>query len=289
MEYPKNRPCRCGSGKSYETCHMDFDLKLALLRRRGFEVPPKRLIKTPAQIAGIRRSAALNVAVLDYVAQNIGPGVTTAQIDRWVHDFTLAHGGIPAPLNYEGFPASVCTSVNQVVCHGIPSPREVLKEGDIINVDCSTNLDGFYSDSSRMFCIGNVDTERKALVNNTKKAVELGLAQVLPWQPIGNVGHAIHSFAHTFGYRVVREIGGHGIGLEFHEDPYVSFVSRPGTGMIMVPGMMFTIEPMLNLGTHRIKLDKRNGWTVRTADGSPSAQWELQVLVTETGHEVISW
>lgn len=289
MEHPKNRPCWCGSGKPYEACHMDFDLKLALLRRKGYEVPPKRLIKTPEQIQGIRRSAALNVAVLDYVAANIGPGVTTGQIDRWVHDFTVEHGGIPAPLHYEGFPSSVCTSVNQVVCHGIPSHREVLREGDIINVDCSTILNGYYSDSSRTFCIGTVSPAWQALVNNTKQAVELGLAQVQPWKPIGNVGHAIHLFARSCGYRVVREIGGHGVGLEFHEDPYVSFVAKAGTGMIMAPGMMFTIEPMLNLGTHRIKLDRRNGWTVRTADGKPSAQWEIQVLVTDTGHEVISW
>lgn len=288
MESPKTRPCWCGSGKSYENCHMEFDLKLAMLRRKGCEVPSRKLIKTPAQVEGIRRSAALNMAVLDFVEENICAGVSTGQIDQWVHDFTVEHGGIPAPLNYEGFPASVCTSVNNVVCHGIPSRREVLQEGDIINVDCSTILDGYYSDSSRMFVIGQTNPVWQALVDDTKKAVELGLAQVQPWKPIGNVGYAINLYARSCGYQVVRQIGGHGVGLEFHEDPYVSFVSKAGTGMIMAPGMMFTIEPMINLGTHRITVDQRNGWTVRTADGLPSAQWEVQVLVTETGYEIIS-
>lgn len=289
MEYPRLRQCWCGSGKTYEDCHMEFDFRLASLRRKGATVPPRALIKTPEQIAAIRKSAELNVAVLDAVAERIAPGVRTGEIDEWVHDFTVAHGGIPAPLHYEGFPASVCTSANDVVCHGIPSHREVLKDGDIVNVDVSTILDGFYSDSSRMFCIGEVEEKKRRLVEDVRQAVYLGLEQVKPWQPIGNVGQAIHDFARSRGYSVVREIGGHGVGLEFHEDPYVSFVARAGTGMIMVPGMMFTIEPMINLGTHRITLDRRNGWTVRTADGKPSAQWEIQVLVTESGAEVLAW
>ncbi len=289
METPKNRPCWCGSGKAYALCHMELDFKLAMLRRKGQRTPPRELLKTPAQIEGIRRSAALNMAVLDYVAANIGPGITTGQIDQWVHDFTVDHGGIPAPLNYQGFPASVCTSVNQVVCHGIPSHRQVLQEGDIINVDCSTIFNGYFSDSSRMFCIGRVNDTWRALVDNTKKAVEQGLAQVQPWKHLGDVGDAVNRFARARGYSVVREIGGHGIGLKFHEEPYVSFVSQAGTGMVLAPGLVFTIEPMINLGTHRITVDRRNGWTVRTADGKPSAQWEIQVLVTEHGHEVLCW
>ena len=288
MQDIHQRRCWCSSGKLYQQCHIDFDLKLAALRRKGFEVPLKGMIKNQAQIEGIKKSAALNMAVLDYVAERIGPGVTTSQIDQWVHDFTLSRGGIPAPLHYEGFPRSCCTSVNEVVCHGIPSDNQVLKDGDIINVDVSTVLDGYYSDCSRMFCIGNVRKTWLDLVETTKECMELGLAQVKPWQPLGNVGQAISDHARSKGYHVVRQIGGHGIGLSFHEDPFVSHVAKAGTGVIMAPGMMFTIEPMVNLGTGRIILDRRDGWTIRTADRKPSAQWEIQVLVTETGAEVIA-
>lgn len=289
MHETHQRRCWCCSGKPYADCHIDFDLKLAALRRKGYQVPLKGMLKNQVMIDGIKKSAALNVAVLDYVAQHIGPGITTGQIDQWVHDFTLEHGGIPAPLNYEGFPCSCCTSVNEVVCHGIPSHQQVLKEGDIINVDVSTILDGYYSDSSRMFCIGRVNPRWLDLVETAKKCMELGLAEVKPWQPMGNIGHAINEYARSKGYRVVREIGGHGIGLSFHEDPFVSHVAKAGSGIILAPGMMFTIEPMVNLGHSRIVMDHRDGWTIRTADGKPSAQWEIQVLVTETGAEVIAW
>ena len=289
MQILAKRLCWCGSGLHYEQCHREFDQKLDDFRKKGYLVPPRAIIKNQAQIEGIKKSAAINVAVLDYVAQQIGPGITTAQIDRWVHDFTLEHGAIPAPLNYNGFPASVCTSVNNVICHGIPSENQVLQEGDIVNVDVSTILNGYYSDSSRMFCIGKVDTKVKALVDATKTCMELGLEQVKPWQPIGNIGQVINDYARKQGYRVVREIGGHGIGLDFHEDPFVCHVAKAGTGMLMVPGMCFTIEPMVNMGTHRFTVDRRDGWTVRTADGKPSAQWEIQVLVTETGYENNAW
>lgn len=289
MQQIAKRLCWCGSGLHYAQCHREFDEKLQHFQAQGYLVPPKALIKNQEQIAGIRKSAALNVAVLDYVAEHIGPGVTTREIDRWVYRYTVDHGGIPAPLHYEGFPASVCTSVNQVVCHGIPNPHQVLQDGDIINVDVSTIVDGYYSDSSRMFCIGAVTPRRKDLVETTKAAMDLGLAAVKPWEPIGNVGHAINRFVRSKGYRVVREIGGHGIGLEFHEDPFVCHVAKAGTGMLMVPGMCFTIEPMVNMGTARVTVDRRDGWTVRTADGKPSAQWEIQVLVTETGWERIAW
>ena len=198
-------------------------------------------------------------------------------------------GGIPAPLNYGGFPKSVCTSINDVVCHGIPSEHEVLKDGDIINVDVSTILDGYYSDSSRMFCIGNVSEENKKLVEVTKKAVELGLEQVKPWGFLGDMGQAVGDYIKENGYSVVEDIGGHGVGLEFHEDPFVAYTTKRGTDMLLVPGLMFTIEPMVNMGTKEHFTEESNGWVVRTKDGKPSAQWEIQVLVTETGHEVISW
>ena len=171
----RNDECWCGSGKKYKKCHLDFDERLEELAETGEEVPPRDLLKTPAEIEGIKRSAEVNVGVLDYVAERITPGITTEQIDQWVHDYTVEHGAIPAPLDYEGFPKSVCTSVNEVVCHGIPSPDEVLREGDIVNIDCSTIKDGFFSDSSRMFCIGEVSPEAADLVRVTKEAVQVGL------------------------------------------------------------------------------------------------------------------
>ncbi len=197
--------------------------------------------------------------------------------------------GIPAPLNYEGFPNSVCTSVNEQVCHGIPSADVVLKEGDIVNVDASTYYHGYYSDSSRMYCIGKVSAEKQKLVDVTKECVKLGLEQVKPWGFLGDMAEAVQKHAEANGYRIVREIGGHGIGVEFHEDPWVGYIGRRGTEMLLVPGMVFTIEPMINMGCQEIYIDDGNGWTAYTEDGKPSAQWEIQVLVTETGNEVLCW
>ncbi len=285
----KKDPCWCGSGKEYEQCHMEFDRKLSRARFMGHEIPSHKIIKTPAQIEKIRESGKLNAAVLDYVAERIEAGVTTEEIDRWVYDFTTKNGGIPAPLNFEGFPKSVCTSIDSQVCHGIPSENVTLKDGDIINVDVSTILDGYFSDSSRMFLIGNVSPEKERLVRVTKEAVEEGLKQVRPWGYLGDMGQAVHDYVKKHGYTVVEEVGGHGIGLEFHEDPFVSYVSKKGTEMVMAPGMIFTIEPMVNMGTSEIYVDDSNGWTIYTEDGLPSAQWEIMVLVTEEGHEVLAW
>ncbi|MEG0460217.1 methionyl aminopeptidase [Gordonibacter sp.] len=285
----RNDGCWCGSGKKYKKCHLSFDERLQALADQGLEVPSRSLLKSAADIEGIKRSAAVNVGALDYVAERIGPDTTTGEIDRWVHDYTVERGAIPAPLDYEGFPKSVCTSVNEVVCHGIPSDDEVLCEGDIVNVDCSTILDGYYSDSSRMFCIGEVDAERERLVQVTKESVEAGLAQVKPWGFVGDVGQAAREVAERAGYSVVREFGGHGIGLDFHEDPFVSFAANAGEGMVLVPGLVFTIEPMVNAGQPDIDMSDSNGWTVRTADGSLTAQWEIQVAVTEDGCEVLCW
>lgn len=188
----RNDPCWCGSGKKYKTCHSEFDNKCSLYRMKGHTVPSRSLIKTPEQIEKIRESAAINIAVLDYVAAHIGIGTTTEEIDKWVYEETTRRGAIPAPLNFQGFPKSVCTSVNEEVCHGIPSPDVVLKDGDIINVDVSTNYHDYYSDSSRMFCIGSVSPEKQKLVDVTKEAVELGLAQVKPWGFLGDIGQVIN-------------------------------------------------------------------------------------------------
>lgn len=285
----RNDMCWCKSGKKYKYCHENFDSKIDHFRRLGAEVPTHNMIKTPKQIAKIKESAKINIEILDYVAAHIKAGITTEEIDQWVYDITTKHGAIPAPLNYEGFPKSVCTSINEEVCHGIPSPDVVLQDGDIINVDASTILDGYFSDSSRMFCIGNVSPEKQRLVDIAKESLQVGLKEVKPWGYLGDMGQAINDFAMENGYSVVREIGGHGVGIEFHEDPWVSYVSHRGTEMIMAPGMMFTIEPMINMGKAPIYTDKDNGWTVRTKDGLPSAQWEIQILITNDGYEIISY
>ena len=285
----RNDPCWCGSGRKYKQCHCSFDDKLEALKRQGHIVPFRSMIKTPEQIEKIKESAKINIAVLDYVEAHIKAGVTTEEIDKWVHDETIKRGGIPAPLNYEGYPKSVCTSINHVVCHGIPSSEVVLKEGDIVNVDVSTEYKGYFSDSSRMFCIGEVSAEKKRLVEKARECIKVGLEQVKPWGFLGDMGQAINDFAKENGYSIVREIGGHAIGLEFHEDPWVSYVSRRGEEMVMAPGMMFTIEPMVNMGSEEIYVDDSDGWTVYTEDGLPSAQWAIQVLVTENGYEVIAY
>lgn len=285
----RNEPCWCGSGKKYKKCHADFDEKREALAAAGHIVPPNELIKLPHQIEGIRKSAKVNIAVLDYVAAHIRAGISTAEIDRWVHEETLRMGGVPAPLGFEGFPKSVCTSVNNQVCHGIPSEDMILQDGDIINVDVSTIVDGYYSDSSRMFCIGTVLPEWEKLVRVAKECVEKGLEQVKPWGFLGDIGQAVNDHAKANGYSVVREIGGHGVGLAFHEDPWVSYTSQAGTGMVLAPGLMFTIEPMVNMGSAKIFQDSDNGWTIYTDDELPSAQWEIQVLVTEDGYEVIAY
>lgn len=288
-ELGRNDPCWCGSGKKYKKCHADFDEKLESFAVSGHAIPTHQMIKTEEQIEAIRKSAKINIAVLDYVAEHIRAGISTAEIDRWVHEETVRMGGIPAPLGFEGFPKSVCTSVNNEVCHGIPSENMILQDGDIINVDVSTILDGFYSDSSRMFCIGNPLPEWERLVRVAKECMEKGLEQVKPWGFLGDVGQAINDHAQKNGYSVVREIGGHGVGLAFHEDPWVSHVAKAGTGVVLAPGMMFTIEPMVNMGAADIFQDSESGWTIYTQDNLPSAQWEIQVLVTEDGYEVISY
>lgn len=233
-----------------------LDIKLWTLASKGQIVPDRSLLKTPEQIEMIKKSAALNTAVLDHVAAHIHAGMSTAEIDKLVYDFTTEHGGIPAPLNYEGFPKSVCTSINNVICHGIPSEHEILIDGDIINVDVSTILNGYFSDASRMFTIGEVSPEAERIVRVTKECVELGLKAAKPWGHLGDIAYAINSHAQENGYSVVEEIGGHGIGLEFHEEPFVSYVTPKGSEMVLVPGMMFTIEPMINQGSPEFYVDE---------------------------------
>ena len=266
----------------------ELDKKILYMQDHGHLVPTRELIKTPEQIEGIRRSGVVNTGVLDLVAQEIKEGMSTAAIDKLVYEYTMDHGAIPAPVNYEGFPKSVCTSINEVVCHGIPSEHEILRDGDIINVDVSTILDGYYSDASRMFMIGNVSPEKRRLVEVTKECLEIGREAAKPFGFVGDIGHAIQKHAEKNGYSVVRDLCGHGVGLAFHEEPEVCHFGRKGTGMLLVPGMVFTIEPMINMGTWHVFIDEADGWTVVTEDELPSAQWEHTFVMTETGLEVLT-
>ena len=267
----------------------ELDKKVLYFQNKGHLVPSRKLIKTPEQIEGIRRSGLINTAVLDLVASEIKAGMSTAEIDKMVYDFTVSHGAIPAPLNYEGFPKSVCTSINEVVCHGIPSEDEILEEGDIINVDVSTILDGYYSDASRMFIIGKTSPEKEKLVRVAKECLEIGMQAATPFGFVGDIGNAIEKHAKKNGFSVVRDLCGHGVGLEFHEEPDVEHFGRKGTGMLLVPGMVFTIEPMINMGTYKVFVDEDDDWTVVTEDELPSAQWEHTFLMTENGLEILTY
>lgn len=289
MKLGKNEPCWCGSGEKYKRCHLDFDEKLEELHLQGIPVPPHSMIKNKKQIDGIRESGVINTALLDEVAKSIHEGITTEEIDDLVYDFTMSHGAVPATLGYEGFPKSCCTSVNNEICHGIPSDKVILREGDIVNVDVTTIYRGYFADASRMFCIGQLSPDAEKIVRVARECLEAGIAAVRPWGRLGDIGAAIQAVAQREGCSIVRDIGGHGVGLEMHEDPYVCHVGHAGTGMVLAPGMVFTVEPMVNLGTDKFFIDKGNGWTVYTKDGKLSAQWEHTLAVTETGIEILTY
>lgn len=258
-------------------------------KKKGILVPTEKMIKTKEQIEGIKKAGVINTAILDMVGEKIHAGMSTDEINTLVHNFTILHGAIPAPLNYEGFPKSVCVSVNDAVCHGIPSKKEILKNGDIVNVDVTTILDGYYADASRMYIIGEASDKAKKLVSVAKECLEKAISIIKPWETrLGDLGEVIVKHAKENGYTIVREIGGHGVGLAMHEDPYVSHVGVKGTGMLIVPGMVFTIEPMVNQGGRSIYQDSRNGWTIYTMDGKLSAQWEHTILITEDGVEILT-
>lgn len=288
MTTNRNDKCWCGSGLKYKKCHMDFDEKYNEMAAKGHIMPPKSLIKNKEQIEAIKESGKINTGVLDEVAKHIKAGMSTADIDKIVYDYTIDHGATPAPLGYGGFPKSVCTSINSEVCHGIPDENIILKEGDIVNVDVSTIKDGYFSDASRMFKIGKVSEAADKITDVAKECLEAGIKAVKPWGHLGDIGAAVQEVAEKNGYSVVRAFGGHGIGLEFHEDPFVAHVGKKGQGMVLVPGMIFTIEPMINEGEYDVYVDDVNEWTVYTADDSLSAQWEHQILVTEDGIEIIT-
>lgn len=250
-------------------------------------------IKTPEEILLMRAACRVTADILRDVEAILRPGVTTEQINSFVHHRITAAGGYPSTLNYRGFPKSCCTSVNDVICHGIPSPLEVLKSGDIINVDVTTYLNGFHGDASKTYFVGGraaASSEAVKLVDTTAAALAEGISVVRPGTHVGDIGAAIQSFIRKdpSGYGIVKEYTGHGVGRDFHEAPQVMHVGRVGTGEKLLPGMTFTIEPMINEGTARTSLSKVDGWTVRTADGKLSAQFEHTVLVTPTGVEILT-
>ena len=282
------KKCWCKSGKSYDECHKQLDDKLKKLSEKGEKIPSHKMIRNEKQIEGIRKASEINTKILDKVAENIRVGMTTEDIDKIVYDETIRLGAIPACLGFEGFPKSVCTSVNDVVCHGIPSEKVVLKDGDIVNVDCTTIVDGYFGDASRMFEIGNVSEQAHNLVKVTKEALDLAVEKIKPFSHLGDIGYYISKYVEERGYSVVREFGGHGVGLKMHDDPFVAHYGEKGKGLVLVPGMTFTIEPMINEGEPNICIDDEDGWTIYTWDGSLSAQWEYTLLMTEHGLEILS-
>lgn len=254
---------------------------------RGNSLPAGVTVKTPEEVEKMRVAGRLAAEVLDMIAPYVQPGVTTGELDQRCHDYIVnEQQAVPAPLNYRGFPRSICTSVNHVVCHGIPGPKQ-LKSGDIINIDITVIKDGWHGDNSRMFYVGEPTIKGRRICEVAKEAMRRGIAQVRPGATLGDIGHAIQSYAEGQRCSVVREYCGHGIGLGFHEEPQVLHYGRPGTGLVLEPGMTFTIEPMINLGKRQTKL-LPDGWTVLTKDRSLSAQWEHTILVTDDGHEILT-
>jgi methionyl aminopeptidase len=244
-------------------------------------------IKSPSEIEKMRVAGRLAAEVLEMIEPHVVPGVSTNELDRICHDYIVEQQmAIPAPLNYRGFPKSICTSINHVVCHGIPSEKK-LKEGDIVNIDITVIKDDYHGDTSKMFCVGKVSQHAKRLISITQQALYIGTEQVKPGATLGDIGHAIQKFAESNHYSVVREFCGHGIGKNFHEEPQVLHYGKQGEGIALEPGMIFTIEPMLNQGKRNVKV-LSDGWTAVTKDRSLSAQWEHTILVTDQGHEVLT-
>lgn len=286
-----NDPCWCGSGKKFKKCHKngnaESDSMLSEYIKQGFSIPSAKLIKSKEKIEMIRESGKITSGILDMLTDRVKEGVSTLEIDEWVASYTKKHGGIAAPLNYNGFPKHCCTSINNVICHGIPTKSDILKNGDIINIDITTILNGYFADSSRMYSVGDVSAEAQTLIDVAKECMIIGMEEVKPFERLYNIGDKIELHANKHGYSVVRDLCGHGIGEAFHEDPEIVHYTMRGKGMIMLPGMVFTIEPMLNIGTHKCKyLD--DGWTVLTQDGKLSAQWEHTIYVTDNGYEILT-
>ncbi len=282
----RNDPCPCGSGLKYKKCCLDKGhsgfLRLKEKYLQDYKIP----LKEKEDIEAIRMAGRLALDTLRLVEEHIRPGIITDEINTLVHDFTIKHGAIPAPLNYRGFPKSVCVSVNEVICHGIPGDR-VLKEGDIVNVDVTPILNGYYADTSKTYFVGKPGADAHKLVKVTRECLKAGMDMVHPGSRIGDIGWAIQEHAESNGCSVVREFVGHGVGLDFHEAPQIPHYGQQGKGIVLVPGMVFTIEPMINLGKKGLHILGDN-WTAVTNDNSLSAQFEQTILVTENGLESLT-
>lgn len=283
----RNDPCPCGSGLKYKKCCLGKketpflgNLKETYFKEHGIR------LKGPSDIEGIRKAGLVALSILDLVERKIKPGMTTDEINTLVHEFTLRCGATSAPLNYRGFPKSVCVSINEVICHGIPGDR-VLKDGDIANVDVTPILDGYYADTSKTFFVGTPGPDAQKIVRVARESLRLGMEQVRPGNTVGDIGWAVQRYAEGEGCSVVREFVGHGVGLGFHEPPQVAHYGQKGKGIALVPGMVFTIEPMINLGEKELRILDDN-WAAVTIDGSLSAQFEQTLVVTEDGFESLT-
>ncbi len=282
----RNDPCWCGSGKKYKKCHMDSDTEKGGGIASKLKPPRGVIIKNGKEIEGIKKSCQLTKEILDKVVPMAVEGITTEELNSFVHDYTIKRGATPAPLNYHGFPKSVCISINEVICHGIPGNR-TLKNGDILNIDVTSILDGYYGDASRMVTVGEVSPVARKLINVTEECLYMAIDEVKPYRDMGIIGTVIELHAKKNGFSVVRDYGGHGVGVKFHEEPHVHHYDVGNRGIPMLPGMVFTIEPMLNEGKKEtLLLD--DDWTAVTKDGSLSAQWEHTLLVTDRGCEILT-
>ncbi len=280
----RNDPCPCGSGKKFKKCCLrTAPTTPAGLNKEKYLRKHRIRLKTAGDVQKIRRSGRLVLDTLELVEDRIRPGVKTDDIDAWVHEFTISNGAVPATLNYRGYPKSVCVSVNEVICHGIPGER-VLKEGDIVNVDVTSILDGYYADASKTFFVGAPGPDARKIAGVARECLSEGMNMVRPNNTTGDIGWAIQTWAEKQGCSVVREFVGHGTGFEFHESPQIPHFGKRGEGVLLMPGMVFTIEPMINLGKKELRI-LEDGWTAVTRDGSLSAQYEQTLLVTETGFE----
>jgi len=282
----RNDPCPCGSGLKYKKCCLGKSKPAPNDLKSLYAKKYKIRLKQAADIQGIREAGRLVIDTLDLVESEIRPGITTDEINTLVHDYTIKHGAVPAPLNYRGFPKSVCVSVNEVICHGIPGER-VLKDGDIVNVDITSILNRYYADANKTFFVGTPGSKARKIVKVAKKCLGLGMAMVKPGNTIGDIGWAIQNHAESKGCSVVREFVGHGVGFDFHEPPQIPHFGRKREGIRLIPGMVFTIEPMINLGEKELVIlsDK---WTAVTKDGSLSAQFEQTLVVTDYGYESLT-
>jgi methionyl aminopeptidase len=281
----RNDPCWCGSGKKYKKCHLAADRQNDLNQDKA-PFAGTRIERSAEFIEGMEKACRLAADTLRMVEANIKAGITTDTINTWVHEYTLDHGAIPATLNYKGFPKSTCTSVNDVICHGIPDAT-VLREGDIVNVDITSILDGYYGDTSKTFLLGDCSKDARHITAVAEECLRRGIAAIKPYGKLGDIGAAIQEYAHSMGCSVVEKFVGHGIGRHFHEDPQVPHFGRRNTGVTLLPGMFFTVEPMINLGLKDVRILADN-WTAVTIDGKRSAQFEHTLFLTETGVRIMT-